>query len=149
MVLGGLSLLQTGVRGLKSLQSQTQTFTHPIIPKISPKKNSRLQELLLCPRERMEVRTETRPSTRGRFESDTWHSHPAGAHRMEQRQPVKTVQVGALSEKRKGRVHKGERTKSPQEPSSFLQSNLQAPQSQPYAHLSVVGVGGVGGQSYC
>lgn len=54
---------------------------------------------------------------------------------MEQRQPVKTVQVGALSEKRKGLVHKGERTKSPQEPSSFLQSNLQAPQSQPYAHL--------------
>ena len=47
---------------------------------------------------------------------------------MEQRQPVKTVQVGALSEKRKGLVHKGERTKSPQEPSSFLQSNLQAPQ---------------------
>lgn len=84
---------------------------------------------MLYPGERMEVWTENRPSTRGRSKSDTWHNHPAGGP-----QHVKTGRVGALSEKRKGLIHKGERTKSPQEPSSFLPSNLWALSFSPTHH---------------
>ena len=150
MVLGGLSLLQTGVGGLKSLQRQTQTFTHPITPKISPKKHIPGSRSC-CSAQGSGWRCGPRPGPplgagSNRTRGTATLQEPTGWNNVSQWKRSKWEPC-----RRKGKAW-FTREREPRVPRShqvFFNLTCRLLSLSPTHIWSAVGVGGSGGESYC